>query len=311
MKKSKEKKNPAEKKKTAFIYSGIVIGALLLGTGIGVTIKLTTSQAEVDYTGFNPSAYQDDASKLLNEFQKNPKQDFSESELVNIGLEKYRQCENSYSIGVGAAETIVNQTIRNAQIKVGNQYFEESLSRSSMVSIATRVKQDGIGNGDLLYKGKASDTEIGEYPSEATYYTSDGYKENWGKTLDEMFIYIISDASVNQENCSKEILENGNIKITLDMNVDIASYYYKIQMKSMSNLSGLPVFEYLRHTYVFTSDMTLLYSHANEKYQAKMAGIAANIHNDIKYYYHANEKINIPQLNEQINYSIEGEIDYE
>ena len=82
-------------------------------------------------------------------------------------------------------------------------------------------------------------------------------------------------------------------------------------MKTISNLNGLPTFEYLRHTYIFDSDMMLKYCHVDEKYQASMMSITANIHNDIKYYYHANEFLKIPSVDENIDYSLKGEVEYE
>ena len=125
-----------------------------------------------------------------------------------------------------------------------------------------------------------------------------------------MFIYIISDKSVLTDKCS--INKDSNyIKVHLELDTDIASYYYKIQMKTISNLSSLPTFEYLKQTYTFDSNMTLLHCRVDEKYKASMAGVSANIHNLIDYYYHANEYLKIPELNESIDYSLKGETQYE
>ena len=125
-----------------------------------------------------------------------------------------------------------------------------------------------------------------------------------------MFIYIISDKTVLEEGCSIE-KKDGLITVKLNLNVDTSSYYYKVQMKTISNLSGLPSFEYLKQTYTFKDDMTLLHCSVDEKYQASMAGIKANIHNTIEYYYHANEFRKIPNLDELVSYSTEGETQYD
>ena len=53
-------------------------------------------------------------------------------------LASYKRIENSYSFGVGLADTIVAQEVRSCCIKNGNVVFEESLSKSSMVGIAVR-----------------------------------------------------------------------------------------------------------------------------------------------------------------------------
>ena len=278
------------------------------GVTTGVLLKKRFGQVEIDYGDFNPENYRMDGKALLKEYQKNPNKKFSEAELVNIGLEKYRECKNCYSIGIGVADTIVNQTIRNAQIKVGDHYFEESISYSKMVNVANRVSQVGIDNDISLNKGKASGSEDATYKEDVTTYKAQDYKKTWGKTLDEMFIYLISNETVMDG--SKIEKKDDLIKVTLKLEPSISTYYYKIQMKEISDLDRLPVFEYLTHTYVFDKDMSLLYCKVDEKYQASM-GVTATIHNTIDYYYHANVMIDIPKENETVDYSIEGENQYE
>ena len=303
-----EKKHLSPVKLAILNYSIIAVCAIGLGIGGGIILKKKLGQVEIDYSGFDSNAFQADAKSLLREYEKNPNQDFTPAELVNIGLEKYRTCENSYSIGVGTASTIVNQSIRNAQIKNGDNYFEEQISRSSMVSLANRI--NATEDNATVYKGKAKDSEIAEYTNESTDYSPDEFKSMWGKTLPEMFVYIISNDTVIDDNCTVT-KKDDKIQINLDLDPEIASYNYKIQMKTLSNLTALPSFEYLRQTYTFTSDMTLLHLKIDEKYSASMSGITANIVNTLDYYYHANEYLKIPELNEQFNYSVEGEQTYE
>ena len=302
------KKNKGSKLKTWVILPLSFVVIAVAGVTTGVLLKRKFGQFEIDYGDFNPENYRMDGKALLKEYQKNPNKKFTEAELVNIGLEKYRECENCYSIGIGVADTIVNQTIRNAQIKVGDHYFEESISYSKMVNVANRVSQVGIDNEISLNKGKASSSEDATYKEEVTTYKADDYKKTWGKTLDEMFIYLISNETVLDG--SKIEKKDDLIKVTLKLEPSISTYYYKIQMKEISDLDRLPVFEYLTHTYVFDKDMSLLYCKVDEKYQASM-GVTATIHNTIDYYYHSNVMIDIPKENETVDYSIEGENQYE
>ena len=305
--------NPKPKKKidvkAILVYS--LVGLFVVGLGIstGVILKRQFGATEIDYTGFDPENYRMDAKELLKQYEKNPNKNFTPAELINIGLEKYRQCENCYSIGIGTASTIVNQTIRNAQIKVGDHYFEESISYSKMVNVANRVDQVGEHEDISLNKGKASGSEDVTYKSEVTTFKADDYKKAWGKTLDEMFIYIISNQTV-VESESKVEKSDGQIKVSVSLDPDISTYYYKLQMKEISNLDKLPVFQSLRHTYIFSDHMDLEYCLVDEKYQAQM-GVTASIHNTIEYYYHPNVVIEIPKENECIDYSIEGENHYE
>ena len=295
--------------KTILVYSLVGLSVVGLGVGTGIILKRQFGQTDIDYTGFDPENYRMDSKGLLKQYEKNPNRQFTPAELVNIGLEKYRQCENCYSIGIGNAKTIVDQTIRNAQIKVGDHYFEESISYSKMVSVANRVDQFGENESISLNKGKATGSETVDYKSEVTTYKADDYKKAWGKTLDEMFIYIISNETVIAEK-SKVEKTSEHIKVSLALDTDISTYYYKLQMKEISNLDKLPVFQSLNHTYIFSKNMDLEYCMVDEQYQAQM-GVTASIHNTIEYYYHPNVVIDIPKENETIDYSIEGENHYE
>ena len=306
-------KNPSPKKKinlkAILVYSLVGLFVVALGVSTGVILKRQFGATDIDYTGFDPENYRMDAKELVKQYEKNPNKNFTPAELVNIGLEKYRQCENCYSIGIGTAKTIVNQTIRNAQIKVGDHYFEESISYSSMVSIANRVDQVGEHEDISLNKGKANGSEDVNYKSDVTTFKADDYKKTWGKTLDEMFIYIISNETVIASESSVE-KSDGQIKVTLSLDPDISTYYYKLQMKEISKLDKLPVFQSLHHTYIFSEHMDLEYCLVDERYQAQM-GVTASIHNTIAYYYHPNVVIEIPKENEHVDYSIEGENHYE
>ena len=123
MQNTKEKKQLSKGKKTLIQYSIIAVCAIGVGVGGGILLKRKLGPVEIDYSGFDSNSFQADSKALLKEYEANPDKEFTAAELVNIGLEKYRQCENSYSIGVGQASTIVNQSIRNFQIKNGNSYY--------------------------------------------------------------------------------------------------------------------------------------------------------------------------------------------
>ena len=293
--------------KTLLTYILIVGISGIAGTSTGIVGKRLLGQEEIDYSGFNPEDYREDGASLLASYNSNPNYArYSPAKLVSIGLEKYRQCENSYSFGTGLASTIVSQTVRNYQIKNGDKYFEESISNSDMVSLANRVTQDGK-NGDIyLYLGKATSAETGTYPSEGIKYSPADYKAYLGRTLDEMFIYLISDkTTVSGSKVTK--LNNGDIEVLLKLNADVAPYYYKFQMKNISNLDKLPMFSYINLTYTFSSDMLLKSLHVDEKYAASM-GLTVQIVNSIDYYYFPNQEMEIPTLDTQLDYSLGGKI---
>lgn len=287
----------------------IAFVAITIGAGAGIFVKRKFGQEQVDYSNFDASALAMDSKELLERYKANPKGDYTPAELVNIGLEKYRQCENSYSFTIGTASTIVNQSIRNGQIKNGDKYFEEQISKSSMVSLANRLETTKDADTTIMYKGKAESDENASYNGETQNYTTEEFKNFMGRTLPDMFVYTISNDTIFDDS-KTEKLSNGNVRIYLNLDPDISTYFYKIQMQHMSNLDSLPTFNYVKQTYTFTSDMTLLHCYIEEKYQASM-GMTVSITNTLHNYYHANEYRAIPKLNESFNYSTEGEQNYE
>lgn len=307
----KERMKKVDKKKaSAWIQYGIIAAATIsLGVAGGIIMKRKFGGEEITYSGFDPETFKADSKALLKEYEANPKKDFTAPELVNIAQEKYRNCENCYSIQVGLAKTVVDQSIRNFQIKKGDKWFEESISKSKMVAVGNRYYQEK--DGVSFYKGDATSEESATFTKDnVTNYKPDDFKKDWGKTLDEIFIYIISNKTVNLSECKTE-KKGSNIRVTLSLDPAIATYYYKIQMKTMSNLAGLPTFEYVKQIYTFDAKMTLLHCKTEEKYKASMLGVTAEITNYIDTYYHADKSIKIPDLNQKVSYSLEGEKKYE
>ena len=289
--------------KTLLTYILIVGISGTAGASAGIIGKRLLGQEEIDYSGFNPEAYRADGAALLNSYNNNPTS-YTPAKLVSIGLEKYRRCENSYSMTIGIAKTVVNQTIRNYQIKNGDKYFEESISRSDMVTLADRMYQDGKNGNIDLYVGKATSTTTGSYPSTGKNYTKEAYKKYLGKTLDEMFIYLISDSTAESGSAVTK-LDNGDIQVVLNLNPDIAPYYYKYQMMNISHLDKLPMFQYIKLKYTFSSDMYLKTMVVDEKYSASM-GISVTIQNSFTNYYFPNEYKAIPDpvYSGNLDYSI-------
>ena len=306
-----------EKSKKRNLITYLIIGAscLVVGGTAGIVAKRLLGQEVVDDSGFNPEKYNVDSAALLKRYENytgtTPEREFTQSELVNIALEKYRRSENSYSVGIGLAIAksvgiTVVQEIRSAQVKNGDSYFEESASKSDMVPCAYRFYQEGADGEVDSYEGSdvAKDATYATYTNTPKHYTHDGYKKAWGKTLDEMFIYIVSGKTV----MSSEPLErNGSdYVITLNLNVDTSTYYYKYQMVTISGLSSRPVFTLEKLKYVLTKDLELKQLTCEEEYSASMAGISAQTTATLNYYYFPNYEIKIPELNERIDYSMEG-----
>ena len=293
---------------TYILTIGIAAAA---GAGTGVVLKRTIGPIDEQYPpGFDPKNYEADIDSIMSKYNAlsdktiNGVRSFSDSDVVNIALEKYRKLDYCYSIGIGNAYTIITQTIRNAQIKNGDQYFEEQISYSNMVNVAKRSLQNGKGGEIQLYNGNASGPEKVSYPnSPSATYTSSKYKNYLGKTLDEMFIYIISDKTTLD---SSRSIKGDDVIIKLELNPNLSTFYYKTQMKNISGLSNLPPFDEVKLTYTLTKDLDLKHLSVDETYTATKEGIPvpAETHNVIENYYYPNEVKAIPSSNEYIDYKI-------
>ena len=289
--------------KTIVIYGIIVAAALSAGAAGGIIYKRMSGE-EVDYGDFDANSLELDAAKTLERYEKykgdSPQDKFTPAELITVGLEKYRRCEYSYSVGIGMANTIVDQTIRNFQIRNGDDFFEESISKSDMVKLADRVTQHGVDGQVVIYRGQAVTDEVGSYTDNGKAYEQEDYINYLGKTLNQMFIYTISNITVTDGKTEKT---NDGYMINVDLNPDYATYHYKYQMQNISGLDELPVFNYVKLKFTFDKDMMLKTLNVDEEYRAKMT-VKVTIKNTINYKYFPNQKMEIPTLDKPIDYSI-------
>ena len=298
--------------KTLLSYILTIGIAAVAGAGTGVVLKRTIGPIDEMYPpGFDPKNYSADITSIMNKYNQlsdqsiNGLRSFSDSDVVNIVLEKYKNLEYCYSLGIGNAYTIITQTIRNAQIKNGDQYFEEQISYSNIVNVANRSIQNGKGGNIDLYKGSASAPEKASYPSSpSSSYSPSKYKNYLGKTLDEMFIYIISDKTTID---SSRVVKGDDVVINLNLNPNLSTFYYKTQMQNISGLSNLPPFDEVKLTYTFSKDLELKHLTVDETYTATKEGVPvpAETHNIIENYYYPNVQMPIPNSNESIDYRIQ------
>ena len=292
----------------------ILIGsAAAMGVGAGFLAKKNFCEPEIDY-GDVGEALQVDAQAIVKRIDayngdKDVTDEFTTSEILNYSLEKFRSCENCCSFTFGVADTIVKQDIRGCTIKNGEKYFEESVSKSSMVSLANRMFQEGKNTNVSLYSANKGTIEISDTSPQAEYsesnltaYSAEEYKKDFGKTLDEMFIYIISEETVL--NPATQKLDGGYI-VDVDLHTDWGTANYKKQMVSVSDLDAKPKFEKAHLTFNLNSDLTLKKITIDEKYTARKI-VDANINGKLDIYYYPDMFVKIPEITEKLNY-VKGE----
>ena len=282
---------------------------MAVGAGGGIIYKRVIQKPIQNITGFNPDACKPNAEELFEKVEKagvkNAVSTFEPVDIANYATEKYKSYENSVSFCKGLASTIVSQEIRNAQIKNGSTYFEESVSKSSMVGIGKRMIEEGIDGSVKMYNEKsAGDVTINElnvhtnFKDGAEDFTAQRYKETYGRTLNDMFIYCVHSMTVKNGSISSE---GSGYRVVLELDPIMGGYQYRYQMLNLSGLDALPVFNYITITYDLDSNLDLVHIQAHEAYRAKM-GVEVEIENTLEYYFFPNVKWEIPKINEDINY---------
>lgn len=284
------------------------------GVSTGIILKKTIGPIDETYPpGFDPKEFSPDVDAIWKKYEAlsdksiNGVKSFSDADVVNVSLEKFRRCENCYSYSVGDAKTIVTQTIRNAQIKNGEEYYEDQISYSSMVALAKRSYQHGKDGPIIVHDGSPRGAEDASFPESPTktYEDKQDYKDFLGKTLDEMFIYVISDKTTID---SSRTTRGDDVVIKMNLNPNLSTFYYKTQMLNLSGLSNLPPFEEVKLTYTLGKDLVLKHLSIDETFTATKEGIPvpAKTNNVIDIYYHADEYLKIPSWNEQFDFSIKN-----
>ena len=288
-------------KKSVIAYT--VSGSAVIALGVVTGILLGQNIFKVDaYKGLKADAIEQDYSETYREFKKASPSSyaskFSPVELANISLLKLSDYDNYYTLTEGQVLAAgVKQTIRSTTIKDGNNYFEESLSASSFVKSANRFYQDD--ESITWYKGKYVELEKGDYSSpKITKYSLEDFDEEWGKTLSQPCIYIISDKTC----LSSGITESKEgYTINLDLHPTYSVLRYIKQMTMTGGLSQSPVFHSVKLIFELDKEMNLITFKTDEVYDVHMVIDAKNSKASLTQNYYYSERV-IPDITESTNY---------
>lgn len=304
----------------ALIISGVIVGGLATGFGAGFLIGHFAKPKVPDFDNVDINAAEDDNNGLLDRYSaaktagKDPMVEFTIPELANIALQKFESSEHSYSYGYGNVKSAVNLEIRNATVRNGNEFMEESLSKSAAgaivnVIVAQRDYQHGLEEGSDVdsYVGTVKDNNVENADwNNATLkeYTTEEYEDTFGKKVSRTSVYIISSKSVLDDGSSVEKTADG---YTINMNLDTVKGVARYR-KRMMNLSGSEVksFEYVRLTYKVDNDFNLITTKTNERYAAGMGGVSATCTGELTTYFYTGTTIELPGATEVTNYPTEG-----
>jgi len=297
--------------KKKITYGIIILSAAAVGVVGGFVGKRFLGSENVIYTG-GSNSLKPDSEAIFNKVSKytgtnNLFDEFEHYEVVNYAFEKYRRCENCFSTVIGLADTIVKQDIRNSAIKNGDEYFEESLSKSSVVALSTRFRQTNKNSDVTVYKGDKKALQINSDDSIVSYNESnkelseaEDFSNSYGRLLDEMFNYVITDKTILNSEIQKN---NDSTTIVLQLDPDLSTYFYKHQMQYISNLDKLPVFSDVKVTLTLNSEYYPTHMLVDENYIATVVVDAAT-HGTLESFFHPNEYYKIPEINESYDYKM-------
>ena len=326
----KEKKHWSRKKNIIFWSVGGA-ASLVIGVGAGFILGTVFNSGGIgDYNNVNASLYAADYDALVNKYNSLKTTDYSKEftpcEMANLSLSLMYRSDSWMTQGYGKTSYNVfgvsgDQQIRSTLMKVGNEYFEESLSKSDIVQAAWRMyeKYDSGDNSVVKrYPGKVNksiyDSQFNE--REMVEYSREDYKTQSGRYLDSIpCIYLISDKCLSKD--SQEVtskiptkVEKTSTGYTIDIELDpkITVKNYVVQMQATADLAGPPSFKFVHLTFKTDAKLNLISMTNYEKYYAKTSsGAGSNMTAKVTTYFETNGNFSIPKINEQTKYDTSKE----
>lgn len=316
---------PKAKKDKKPLILGLSFGALgiVIGVGGGFGIAKLTKPEIVEGLDMNEEEMkqlEDDTGDLLTRYAKckeegkEPSEVFTLDEICNIGALKFQALDNTMTLGFGYAAAAGNVSVldvRNTCIRNGETYFEESISKSaSGVDIKVAERAYETGNDVKVHEAtfaKGANAEHPTWKSDFKTWEREAYKDNYGKYVDTLGIYIVSSKTIltNHENTYITKDENG---YTLQMEMDTVKTVprYVKRMHALSN-SDVNQFFYVHLEYRLDLDLNLIYSYVHEQYAAALGTLTAKTTGRMITYYYTDQDYMIPDINTNINYDLKGE----
>lgn len=314
---------------TVKLSTWIAISAISLaaaGSGVGFGIWFHNSfygGEEVDYGSIDASSYNVDYNAYYQSYQKemnsgskvNWEEKYTPGQMANLALALYCHQDRVLCQGYGTGRaSVVDQEIRSTAIKVGNKFFKESNSLSSVVNIAWRFYEEGDELDTYFGKCKGSNVEVGVFDGdEVTVQTKDEYATQWGRPISTPIAHVINDSTVLKDEqltdkCygKTEVVKTDSgyiIDLEMDPTTTVIKYIY--EMKSLSSLPKFPSFEYCHLVFETDFDLKLSKSLAIEKYFANTGSIGAWVTCTMTSRYQYDGDIEIPKLSSPCEYVYE------
>lgn len=270
------------------INKAIVIGlvanilplVLLAGAGvaIGITLSNLLSYDSVNYDNLTINDYEPNHAALMKRY-KETKPDkyfttFTPDELANIALDKVGEHQYVHSFAIGEVKAVMNvrQSVRSYTIKNNNDYFYETISHSSFVSVQKRFYQDATKIDQ--YVGDYVDAEHAKWKDKVVESLDNAtFEEKWGRTYARPSVFIISNKTILDGSLVKQ--DDNNYVITLNLDTTTAVLRYIKQMIATSDLAEAPKFNSLELNLTVDKNLNLISTYTNENYDVKSFGLTS------------------------------------
>ncbi len=283
----------------------VTVCGIAAGVYLGVFINGMTTVPSIDYGNINPELLYQDEDGLMDKYNTalNSSRDFSDftyGEIANISrlLIESESYVTSSTVGTAYPSMGGDQIIRAKSIKCGTSRFEESASKG-IVSTAWRMYYT---DGEITkYNGKLADINNITYTSDPDIYTTDSWVEMFGELPGDVWAYIISDATIKESDFNSFEKSTDGYTLTLELDPVLSVIKYVKQMKEISGLDDLPVFEYVKLTINLDDKLMLNSIEIDEHFSAKMI-VGVQTKNDLTITYTVSENSVIPLLTDQIKY---------
>ncbi|MCQ2796611.1 MAG: hypothetical protein MJ213_04880 [Bacilli bacterium] len=306
-----------ETSKRAFNYffkkkliTTIIVSVFAIGIGVtaGIVIdKFFIGQTATNYDDLNQDDYTMDVNKLLIKYEALGHLDdyttkLKSYEMINIGFGLYSRHTNALAVTHGSVTAAgQEQTIRDANIKVGDNYLDEQISCSGIVQVAVRSYQDQ--EGVTVLRGNNISKEKASWPNQGERYTLEDFTNVFGRVPAQPSIFLISKKTVKSANITRDgkdyIIETQLTKKSSVLN-------YVKQMKAISDLKDLPTFNEVRVTFKFDENLLIKEMHTHEDYFARTSsGIGSTVVGGQDVIYYVDGDYKIPSENENFNYNYE------
>ncbi|MBP5092364.1 MAG: hypothetical protein J6328_07450 [Bacilli bacterium] len=317
---STDKKGAKRLKRLFFLLSS---GALTIALGIGAGFLLHSLSDKPETITIKAGDLKVDEEGLMAKYKESKNYDgLAPWEMANIALILHGEASSSFSYSEGSAVAmgLVKQNIHSAAIRVGDKWFEESLSKSEgSIDIQTgwRMYEDSSHLTDL-YKSKDKSISGGatsaswDPSSKKSFATNEEFKKEVGFALSShrsnyniTEYTVISEESKVASGDGPSLVKKTDIgyDVEIELDVKLACEDYKTQMVHTSSLYSRPNFFYSHLRFHLDALLYPISIEGHEKYHAATSAIlGSDVEANMTTYYFRDGGFKIPELNENIAY---------